>query len=125
MLTLVRNQYPAENKVDERTVLPVAIEVQSDPEVDALVVNLTPENPWIDRRDSVRKLGYMCCTEALPRLLEVLPTDPFWMVRCAIIQALEMIGDKNAIPILQEVAANDDFQVVRGYAVKAIKRLLS
>lgn len=123
MLTIIRNQYPAENKVDALTVFPVIIEVQSDPEVEALLGNLTPDNPWGERQDSARKLGYMRCTEALPRLLEVLPIDPFWMVRCAIVQALEMIGDPMAIPTLQDVAKNDDFQIVRSYAAKAIERL--
>jgi len=61
--------------------------------------------------------------EATPGLLAALPTDPFWMVRCAIIQALEMIGDPGAIPTLREVAKSDCFQVVRSYAAKAIERL--
>jgi hypothetical protein len=42
-------------------------------------------------------LGQMRSTEALPGLLAALLTDPFWMLRCAIIQALEMIGDPEAI----------------------------
>jgi len=45
--------------------------------------------------------------EATPGLLAALPTDPFWMVRCAIIQALEMIGDPGAIPTLREVAKSN------------------
>jgi HEAT repeat protein len=61
--------------------------------------------------------------EALPGLLDALPADPFWMVRCAIIQALEKIGDPMAIPTLQEVANSDGFQVVRSYAAKAVDRL--
>lgn len=42
--------------------------------------------------------------EALPALLQALLTDAFWMVRNAIIQALEVIGDSAAIRTL-EVAA--------------------
>ncbi|NIS79273.1 MAG: hypothetical protein GTO14_03425, partial [Anaerolineales bacterium] len=49
--------------------------------------------------------------------------DPFWMVRCAIIQALEMIGHPEAIPTLQEVVESDGFQIVRSYAAEAIERL--
>jgi len=45
------------------------------------------------------------------------------MVRCAIIQALEMIGDSAAIPTLREVEKRDCFQVVRSHAAKAIERL--
>jgi len=45
------------------------------------------------------------------------------MVRCAIIQALEMIGDPGAIPTLREIANSDGFYVVRSHAAKAIERL--
>ena len=61
--------------------------------------------------------------DALPGLLDALPADPFWMVRCATIQTLEMIGDQEAVPTLQEVAKSDGFQVVRSYAAKAVERL--
>ena len=61
--------------------------------------------------------------DALSGLLDVLPTDPFWMVRCAIIQALERIGDPRAIPTLREIEKSDGFQVVRSYDAKAIERL--
>jgi HEAT repeat protein len=69
-------------------------------------------------------LGYLRNAEALPGLLQALVSDPFWMVRCAIIQALEMIADPAAIPTLKQVAREDGFQVVRSHAVKAIDRLL-
>jgi HEAT repeat protein len=45
------------------------------------------------------------------------------MVRCAIIQAIEKIGDPAAIPTLKQVSVNDSFQVVRSHALKAIERL--
>ena len=61
--------------------------------------------------------------EALPGLLDALPVDPFWMVRCAIIQALESIGDPEAVPTLRQIAKSDRFQVVRSYAAKAVERL--
>jgi HEAT repeat protein len=38
--------------------------------------------------------------EAVPQLLAVLPSDTFWMVRYAIIQALEKIGNPDAISTL-------------------------
>jgi HEAT repeat protein len=56
-------------------------------------------------------------------LLDALPSDPFWMVRCAIIQALEKIGDPRAIPTLREITKSDGFQVVRSHAEKAIEGL--
>lgn len=42
------------------------------------------------------------------------------MVRCAIIQALEMIDEPSAVPTLREVAESDGFQVVRSHAAKAV-----
>jgi HEAT repeat protein len=88
-----------------------------------LVADLSPETPWGDRQNAARKLGYLGNPEALPGLLDALPDDNFWMVRCAIIQALERIGDPGAIPTLRQVASGDGFQVVRSYAAKAIERL--
>ena len=49
--------------------------------------------------------------------------DPFWMVRYAIIQALEKIGDPRAIPTLQQVEKDDAFLTVRSNAAKAIETL--
>jgi HEAT repeat protein len=111
------------DKVNPFTTLPLAIEVRPDPRLAQLVADLSPDIPWGDRQIAAKKLGYMRSPEALPGLLDALPADPFWMVRCTIIQALEMIGDPEAIPTLQEVAENDGFQVVRSYAAKAIERL--
>jgi len=49
---------------------------------------------------AAKRLGYLRDPGALPALLQALLTDPFWMVRTSIIQALEMIGDPAAIPTL-------------------------
>lgn len=38
--------------------------------------------------------------EAVPQFLAVLPSDQFWMVRYAIIQALGKIGNPDAISTL-------------------------
>lgn len=105
------------------TEFPLVVEVLDDPELAKLVANLSPETPWANRQNAARKLGYMHSQEAVPALLAALPTDPFWMVRCAIIQALELIGDPAAIPTLQAAAVSDSFQVVRSYAAKTIERL--
>ncbi len=102
---------------------PIAIEVQPDSEFDNLALDLLPDTPWYDRKAAATKLAYNRTPQALPALLAALPRDPFWMVRCAIIQALEMIDDPIAIPTLKEVAINDGFQAVRSYALKAIERL--
>ena len=75
------------------------------------------------RKLAAQKLGCARREEAVPGLLNALPADPFWMVRCAMIQALEMIGDPKAIPTLRQVAQSDSFQVVRSHAAKAIGRL--
>ncbi|MEA3438823.1 MAG: HEAT repeat domain-containing protein [Chloroflexota bacterium] len=102
---------------------PLAVEVQPDRKLYKLLADLSPDTPWGDRQIAAKKIGYMRSPEALPGLLDALPDDPFWMVRCAIIQALEMIGDPGAIPTLREAAKNDGFQVVRSYAAKAVERL--
>jgi len=101
----------------------VAIKVQPDHEALQLLANLSADVAWGNRQAAARKLGYMKCHEAVPALVEALPDDPFWMVRCDIIQALEKIGDPLAIPVLRQVSKNDGFQVVRAYATKAIERL--
>lgn len=100
--------------------LPLAVEVKTDDKMDRLLRNLSPDTPWGDRQIAAKKLGYMRSQEALPVLLDVLPTDPFWMVRCSMIQALERIGDPAAIPTLRKVAKSDRFQVVRSHAAKTI-----
>lgn len=107
------------------TTLPIPIEIETDHQREALLADLVPEIPWGDRKIAAEKIGNLRLLDALPALLAVLPTDPFWMVRCAIIQALEKLGDPRAIPVLQDVAKEDGFQVVRSYAVKAIERLLA
>ena len=79
--------------------------------------------PWGVRKAAAQKLGEYREPRALQGLLDRLPTDPFWMVRCAIFQALASIGDPSAIPTLSAVAKNDGFRVVRSYAAKAIEML--
>ena len=102
---------------------PVAVEVQTGPKLGKLLADLSPETPWGERQMAAKRLGRLRNPEALPGLLDALPADPFWMVRCAIIQALEMIGDPRAIPALREAANSDGFQAVRSHAAKAIERL--
>ena len=85
--------------------------------------DLSPQYPWCERKIAAEKLGRLRNPDALPGLLAALPGDPFWMVRCAIVQALEKIGDPGAIPVLENVAIKDSFQVVRSYAEKAVIRL--
>ena len=103
---------------------PVAIDQSPNPVVAGLLAELSPETPWGDRQNAARRLGRMRSFEALSGLLEALPSDPFWMVRCAIIQAVELIGDPVAIPVLKDVASKDPFQIVRSYAAKAVDRLV-
>jgi HEAT repeat protein len=119
---LAENLYQVE-QLNTFTTLPLVIEIQSDPQLEKLLADLSPDTSWGDRQIAARKIGYMRSPKALPALLAVLPLDPFWMVRCAIIQSLESIGDPAAIPTLREVAESDGFQVVRSYAAKAVERL--
>jgi len=118
MFTATQNGHP-----NTLVTLPIAVDVQPNPKLDALLADLTPDTPWGNRQIAARKLGYMRNREALPGLLAALPTDPFWMVRCAIVQALEKIGAPEAIPTHRDVAKNDAFQAVRAHATKAIERL--
>ena len=105
------------------TSLPLALAVEPDIKLYKLLADLSHDTPWADRQTAARKLGRTRSLQALPGLLEALHSDPFWMVRCAIIQALEMIGDHGAIPMMRKTAGHDGFQVVRSYARKAIERL--
>jgi len=120
------NIYQSPELVDQMNTYrtpPLVLVVQPDIKLYKLLADLSPDTPWGDRKIAAEKIGSMRCPEALPGLLDALPSDPFWMVRCAIIQALEMIGDPSAIPTLREIAKSDGFQVVRSYAAKAIERL--
>ena len=119
---MTQNQ-EVEDKMKVFTSFPLVVEVQADSEITRLLGELSPENNWGDRKNAALKLGNMRSPEALPGLLDALPVDPFWMVRCAIIQALEMIGDASVTPTLRAVAINDRFQVVRSHAAKAVERL--
>ena len=124
MLAVNLDQRPqVVDKMNPFTTYPIAVEVQPDRKLYKFLADLSPDTPWGDRQIAAKKLGSMRSQEALPGLIDALPADPFWMVRCAIIQALEMIGNPGAIPTLRKVAHNDGFQVVRSYAVKAIDRL--
>jgi HEAT repeat protein len=104
-------------------VLSPALEAQPEPEIAALMDKLSPSVSWGERQSAARKLGRMHCLAAVPALMAVLPSDPYWMVRCAIVQALQMIGDRSAVPLLEEVAIRDRYQAVRSYAAKAVERL--
>ena len=124
MFQVMNNQYPeAVEEIQAFTTFPLSIEVLPGRDIETLIANLSPQVPWGQRQRAAKRLGSKKALAAVPALLKVLPTDPFWMVRCAVIQALERIGDPNAIPTLQKVVQNDSFQVVRSYAVKAIERL--
>jgi HEAT repeat protein len=124
MLQVMKNQYPeVVDDIQPITAFPLSIEVRPAREIEQLIANLSPQVPWGQRQSAAKRLGSKKALAAVPALLEGLPTDPFWMVRCAIIQALERIGDPNAIPTLRKVAQNDSFQVVCSYAAKAIERL--
>jgi len=123
MLTVNINQYPEADLMNAFTTLPLIVEVQPDRKLNNLLADLSPGTSWGDRQIAAQKIGCLRNPEALPALLEALPADPFWMVRCAIIQALERIGDPGAIPTLRETAKIDGFQIVRSHAAKAIERL--
>ncbi|MFC2028843.1 HEAT repeat domain-containing protein [Chloroflexota bacterium] len=116
-LAIERQLYPAE--------FPLLLKVWSESEVDQQLARLTPETPWGERQVAARRLGELRNPQALAGLLKALLNDDFWMVRCSLIHALEMIADKNSIPTLREVARNDSFQAVRSYAEKAIQRISS
>ena len=96
---------------------------KTDPNVQSLLRELSPNKSWGERKIAAKKLGYLGNPDAVPGLIAVLQEDHFWMVRCAIIQALELIGDHRSIPALREAAQKDGFQIVRSYASIALERL--
>ena len=116
-----------ENQVVEkiRIAPPISLPVKAkrDHKLERLQLELSPSNSWGQRKNAAQQLGYGRYEQAVPALLKAQSNDPFWMVRCAIIQALEMIGDPAAIPVLEEIALQDGFQVVRSHAAKAVERL--
>ena len=103
--------------------LPLALAVEPDIQLYRLLADLSHDTPWPERQRAARALGRSGDPQALPGLLDALPSDPFWKVRCDIIQAMEMIGDPASVPVLQKVASYDGFEVVRSYARKAVERL--
>lgn len=105
------------------SIQPPIFEVRQHPELENLFSQLSTKKSWGERKAAAQKLGYMRSQEAVPNLLRALPSDPFWMVCYAIIQACEKNGSPDAIPSLQVVAKNDDFQVIRSSAVKGIETL--
>lgn len=105
------------------TALPTTGQVLPNRKMNVLLAELSPTTSWGNRQIAAKKLGYMRDPDALPALLQALLTDPYWMVRTAIIQALIMIDDPAAIPTLEEVASTDNFQIVQSYAKKAIEKL--
>jgi HEAT repeat protein len=111
------------NETDKFTTWPLAVYLEADFVASQILVDLSPDVPWDVRKGAAKRLGDCGGALAVQGLLEHLPSDPFWMVRCAIIQALERIGDPQAIPTLKKVAKNDCFRIVQSYAVKAIQRL--
>ena len=123
MLTVNINQNPEADLINAFTMMPLTVEVQPDRYLNELLADLSPVTSWGERQIAAHKIGCLRNREALPALLEALPVDPFWMVRCAIIQALERIDDPRAIPTLQGIEINDGFQIVRSHAAKAIERL--
>lgn len=94
-----------------------------NPEVEGLLELLTVENTWGERKKVAWLLGSSRSVEAIPGLSVILLEDPFWMVRFAAVQALEMIGDPATIPALQVASESDSYQVIRSYALKALGRL--
>lgn len=109
--------------LNQHLAFPIAIEAQPDQKEIKYLADLSPDMPWGARKIAAQKLGDQKSPEALQGLVNALRTDPFWMVRCALIQALEKSGNPRVISTLQEVAKDDGFQIVRSYAAKAVERL--
>ena len=61
--------------------------------------------------------------EPISTLLEALLKDQVWIVRNSIIQAIELISNRDAIPALQVAENNDSLREYRLRARKAFKRL--
>jgi HEAT repeat protein len=103
--------------------LPLAVFSQLDLLLIFLLGDLSPEKPWPVRKEAAQKLADHPGPESVQGLLNALPNDPFWMVRCAIIQSLVRIGDPKALDTLNHLVQKDRFQIVRSYAINAIEQL--
>jgi HEAT repeat protein len=119
----ITDERQANNETREFPTWPLAAYLEVDFLASQMLADLSPDVPWDVRKGTAKRLGDCGGVLAVQGLLEHLPSDPFWMVRCAIIQALERIGDPQAIPTLKKVAKNDRFRIVQSYATKAIQRL--
>ncbi len=105
------------------TSLPITVTPNAGENQQNYHVSLAPDLPWLERQEAARRMGSLGGSAAVNALVDALPHDPFWMVRCSIVLALQQIGDPAAIPVLEEVARSDSFQAVRSHARKAIEQL--
>ena len=110
--------YPFAVYVDER-------EEGIKKELEALLQNLATNSEWYERKIAAQKIGRMRYADAIPGLANALDNDPFWLVRCAVIQALAAIGDPRAIPALRKAEKDDRFQIVKSCASAVVKSLNS
>lgn len=101
----------------------LSYELKTDDILTHLLTTLFTNPSWFERQVAAKKLGDMAGDEAAVGLIEALPNDPFWMVRCAIVQSLERIGNTDSVPALQAVADCDQNNIVRQYAAAAVQRL--
>jgi HEAT repeat protein len=111
------------NPAGAAVTLPVSVETQTDDVLGQLLDTLSTSPYWPERQAAAIRLGDLGGDEAHAGLVAALPDDPFWMVRCTIVQSLERIGKADSMPVLQATAERDPNQVVRQYAAATVQYL--
>lgn len=96
---------------------------RGDKRVVEALINGIGDRELLTREASIRSLGRIGSTAAVPHLIDVLG-DKSPAVRLSAIKALRDIGDQHAIPHLRHVAENDGDHVVKREAGKSLEALL-
>jgi HEAT repeat protein len=74
------------------------------------------------REASIRALGMIGSTKAVPFLIERL-RDPNFTVRLSAIRSLAIIGDRKAVPFLKEVVDKDRDAFIKNEASAALLQI--
>ena len=119
----ILRSFQAEYQTQSPILLALPVRNLIDEEVAHLLHILASNATWHERKVAAQKLADLGGEEARIGLLEALLNDPFWMVRCAIIQSLERIGEEGSVPVLQIAVESDPNEIVRQYAAVAVERL--
>jgi HEAT repeat protein len=89
--------------------------------VDVLLSGMNDDELQV-REASIRALGMIGSTKAVPFLIERL-RDPNFTVRLSAIRSLAMIGDRKAVPFLKDVIDKDGDAFIKNEASAALHKM--